>query len=82
MGGSFFQNIHFPGLPFVILCGILSLFLAFRLEYFALPGGVAGVFTMEIAIQLGMLFLEFLTMLVLSFKLEALFLPLGVDVLV
>ena len=82
MGGLFFQDIHFSGLPLVILCEILRLVLSFRLEIFSLPGGVAGVLTIEREIQLGMLFLEFLTMLVLSFKLEAIFLPLGVAVLV
>ena len=79
---SCLRRSHFPGIPLVILCGILRLFLAFCLEYFALPGGVAGVFNMEISIQLGMLFLAFLTILVLSFKIEAFFLPLGVAVLV
>ena len=82
MGGFFFQEIHFHGLPIVILCVILRLVLAFILDYFALSGGVAGVFTMERAIQFGMLFLEFLTMLVLSFKLGDIFPPLVVAVLV
>ena len=58
------------------------LFLSVRLEEFALSRGVAGVLTMERAIQIGMLFLVFLTMLVLSFKFNAIFLPLGVAVLV
>ena len=56
--------------------------LAFSLEDSALPGDVAGVFTMERAIKLGMVFLAFLTMFLFSFKLKALFLPLGVAVLV
>ena len=80
MGVFFLQEIHFPILSLVILLGELRLFLAFHLEDVALPGGVAGVFTMKRAIQLGMLLLAFLTMLV--FGLEALFLPLGVTVLV
>ena len=80
MGGLFLQEIHFPGLPRVILLGELRLFLDFRLEDVSLPGGLTAVFTMNIAIQLGMLLLEFLTMLV--FGLETLFLPLGVTVLV
>ena len=73
MGDFFFQKIHFPGLPLLILCGIIRLFFAFRLEDFAILGVVAGVFTMERAIHLGILFLAFLTMLVLSFELEAIF---------
>ena len=82
MGSLFFQEIHFPGLPLVVLCGILRLVLSICLEDFALPGGVAGVFTTERAIQLGMFFMTFLTMLVLFFKLGAPFLPLGVAALV
>ena len=82
MRGFLFQEIHFPGLPLVILCVILRLFLAFRIEDFALPGGVADIFTMEREIQLGMIFLAFITMLVLSFKLGGLFLPLGFAVLI
>ena len=80
MGGFFLQEIHFPGLPLVILLGELRIFLAFYLADVAPDGGVAGVFTMRRAIQLGMLLLVFLIMLV--FGLEALFLPLGVTVLV
>ena len=82
MGGLFLQEIHFPGLPLVILLGELRHFLDFRLEDVALPGGVTGVFTTKRAIQLGMLLLEFLTMLVLYFYLEALFILFGVTVLV
>ena len=82
MGGFFLQDIHFPGLPIVILLGELRLFLAFRLEDVALPGGVTGVFIINRAIQLGMMLLEFITILIFSFGLEALFLPLGVTVLV
>ena len=81
-GGFFLQEIHFTGLPFIILLGELRLLLAFRLEDVALPGAVTGVFTMKRAIQLGTPLLAFLTMLVLSFGLEALFLSLGVTVLV
>ena len=73
VGGFFLQENHFPGLPLVILIGVLRLLLAFRLGDVALPGGVAGVFTMKRAIQLVMLILAFITMLVLSFELEALF---------
>ena len=80
VGGFFLQEIHFPGLPLVILPGEIRIFLVFRLEEVAPHGGVAGVFTMKRAIQLGMLLLVFLIMLV--FGLEALFLPLGVTVLV
>ena len=80
VGGLFIQDIHFPGLPLVILLGGLRIFLAFSLEDIALSLGVTGVFTIKRAIQIGMLLLEFLTMLV--FVLEALFLPLGVTVLV
>ena len=79
MGRFFLQEIHFPGLPLVILLGELRLFLAFWLEDVALPGGVTGIFTMKKSIQLGVLLLAFLTMLV--FGLEALF-PLWVTVLV
>ena len=82
MGGFFLQEIHFPGLPLVILLVVLRLLLAFRLEDVALPGGVTGVFTMKISIQIGILLLVFLTMLILSFKLEALFLPVDIAVLV
>ena len=81
MGSFIFQEIHFPGLALVVRCVILRLVFSICLEDFALPGGVAGIFTMEIAIQLGMFFMTFLTMLVLFFKLGALFLPLGVSVL-
>ena len=80
MGGFFLQEIHFPGLPILILLGELRLFLAFRFEGVALPGGVTGVFTMKRSIQLVMLLLEFPNMLV--FGLEAIFLTLGVTVLV
>ena len=73
MGGFFLQDIHFPGLPPVILLVVLRLLLAFRLEEVALPGGVTGVFTTKRAIQLGVLLLEFLTMLVLTFDLQVLF---------
>ena len=82
MGGFFLQEIHFPGLPLVIILGVLRLFPAFRLEDIALPGGVAGVFTLNRSIQLGILILVFLNMLVLSFELEALFLNFGITVLV
>ena len=78
---SFSKEIHFPGLPLVFLCGIIRLVLAFFIEDFALLGGVAGVFTMERSIQLGIIFLVFLTMLVLFFKLGVLFIPLDVAVL-
>ena len=74
MGDFFLQEIRFPGLPLVMLLGELRLFLDFCLEEVALPGGVTGVFTMKRAIKIGMLLLAFLTMLVLSFELEALFL--------
>ena len=80
VGGFFLQENHFHGLPLVILLGELRLFLAFRLEDVALPGGVTGGFTMKRLIQIGMLLLAFLTMLV--FGLEAIFFPLGVNVLV
>ena len=80
MGGFFIQEIHFPGLPLVVLLGELRLFLAFFLEDVALPGGVNDVFTMKREKQLGMMLLEFLTMLV--FLLEALFIPLGVTILI
>ena len=80
VGGFFLQEIHFPGLTLVIFLGELRLFLAFPLEDVALPGGVAGDFTMKRETQLGMLLLAFLTMLI--FGLEALFIPLGVTVLV
>ena len=73
MGVFFLQEIHFPGLPLVILLGELRIFLAFRLEDVALPGGVTGIFTMKRSIQLEVLLLAFLTMLV--FGLEVLFLP-------
>ena len=82
VGGFFLQEIHFPGLPIVILIVVLRHFLSFCLENVALPGGVAGVFKMKREIQLVMLLLEFLTMLVLYFELEALFLLFGVTVLV
>ena len=82
VGGFFLQEIHFPGLPLLILLGLLRLFLAIRLEDVALPGGVNGVFTMKVVIKLGMLLLVFLTMLVLSFELEAHFLLFGVTVLI
>ena len=81
MGGFFLQDIHFPGLPLVILLGVLMLFIDFCLEDVALPGGVSGIFTIKRAIQLGMLLLSFLTMFVLSIALEALFLLFGVTVL-
>ena len=81
-GALFLQEIHSPGLPLVFLLVELRLSLAFCLEDVALPGGVTGVFTMKREIQLGILLLAFLTMLVLSFGLEALFPPLGVTVLV
>ena len=80
MGGLFLQEIHFPVLLLVILLGELRLFLGFFLEEVALPGVVTVVFTMKISIQLGMLLLAFLALLV--FGLEALFIPLGVTVLV
>ena len=80
VGRPFLQEIHFPGLPLAILLGELRLFLAFRLEEVVLPGGVTGIFTIKRSIQLGMILLSFLTMLV--FGLEAIFLPLGVTVLV
>ena len=54
MGGFFLQDIHFPGIPLVILLGVLMLFLDFRLEDVEIPGDVASVFTMNRAIQLGM----------------------------
>ena len=82
MGGFFLQEIQFPGLPLVILLGELRIFLAFRLEEVALPGGVTGVFTMKRAIQLGMLLLVFLTMLVLYFEIGAIFITLGFNILV
>ena len=56
VGGFFFEKIHFLGLPLVILCRILRLILDFCLENFGLPGGVADVFAMDRAIQLGMIF--------------------------
>ena len=80
VGGLFLQEIHFPGLPLVILLGEIRLSLAFQLEDGAFPGGVTVVFIMKRAIQLGILLLVFLTMLV--FGLEVLFLPFGVTVLV
>ena len=80
MGHFFFQEIHLTGLLLVILLGELMLFLDFRLEDVSLPGGVTGIFTMKRAIQLGMMLLEFLTMI--FFGLEVLFLPLGVTFLV
>ena len=82
MGCFFLQEIHFPRLPLVILLGVLRLLLAFQLEDITLPCGVAGVFTMKREIHLGILILAFLTMLILSFELEALFLLFGVIVLV
>ena len=42
MVGLALQDIHFPGLPLVILLGELRIFLAFHLEDVALPGGVTG----------------------------------------
>ena len=81
MGGLFLQDIHLPGLSIVILLGLLRFFLAFCLEEVTLPGGVTGVSTMKRAIQLEIMLLEFLTMLVLSFELKALFLHFGVTVL-
>ena len=80
MGGFFLQEIHFPGLPRVILLGELRIFLDFRLEDVSLPGGLTAVFTTKRAIQPGIMLLAFLTMLV--FGLEVLFLSLGVTVLV
>ena len=82
MGRFFLQEIHFPGIPLVVLLGELRLVLAFFLEVVSVPGGLTGFFTMKRAIQLGMLLLAFLTMLVFSFELEALFLLFGVTVLV
>ena len=52
VGGLFLQYIHFPGLTLVILLVELRIFFAFPLEDVALPGGVAGVFTMNREIQL------------------------------
>ena len=52
------------------------------LAYFALPGGVASIFTMEIAIKRRLFLMKFLTIFVLFFELGALFLFLGVAVLV
>ena len=82
MGSLFFQDINFTGFTIVVLCGILRLVLSLFLEEFSLPGGVTAVFTTERAIQRRMFFMTFLTMFVLFFKLGALFLPLGVAVLV
>ena len=82
MGSLFFQEIHFPGIPIVVLCGILRLVLSICLEDFAIPGGVAVVFTMETSIKRRMFFMMFLTMFVLFFEFGALFLPLGVAVFV
>ena len=82
MGRFFFQEIRFPGLPHVVLCGILRLVFRICLEEFALPGGVDFVSTMERAIKRRIFLMIFLTMSVLFFELGALFLPLGVDVLV
>ena len=52
MRDFFLQEIHFSGIPFVILLGVLRIFLAFRLEDVAPPGLETGVFTMKISIQL------------------------------
>ena len=73
MGSFFLQDIHFSGLPLLVLLGEPRMFLAFCLEDIALPGGVTGIFTMKRAIQLVVLLLALITMLV--FGLEALFLP-------
>ena len=73
MGPLLLQEIHFPELPLVVLLVELRLFLACCLEDVALPGGVISILPTKIAIQLGVLLLEFITMLI--FGLEALFLP-------
>ena len=82
MGSFFFREIHFPVLSLVVLFGILRLVLSLCLEYSAISRGVDIVFTMERAIQRRMFFMTFLSMFVLFFKLGALFLILGVVVLV
>ena len=82
MGSFFFQEIHFPGLPLLFLCGILRLVLSLCLDYFALPGGVAVFLTMDRAIKQRLFLMTFLIIFVLFFELGALFLPLGVAVLV
>ena len=75
----FLQEIDFPGLTLVVLLGELRIFLAFCLEYVALPGGVTGILPMKRAIKFGRTRLVFLAMLV--FGLDALF-PFWITVLV
>ena len=82
MGSFFFQEIHFPGLPLVFLCGILKLVFSLCLEDFALPGGVAFVFSIVRTPWKKFCFMTFLTMFVPFFELGALFLTLGVAVLI
>ena len=73
MGRFFLHEIHFHGLPLVVVLEELRFLLAFCLEEGALPGGVTGILPTERAIQLGVLIVAFLTMLV--FGLETIFPP-------
>ena len=84
MGSFSFQEVHFSGIPLVILSWILRIVFILSTWFYdlALPSGVAFFFTMDRAINRRVFLMTFLTAFLPFFELGTLFISLGVAVLV